>query len=358
LSNDFLGRDEAVLEYLVGRDQVYGILLTADGILPAALGDAGTIGRLMSDYLKFLSLRGGGEFKAAKGGARLGDILLGPFKSRLSRAIQRLVIVPDGVLHGVPFEALVWERPGFFLAERFMVTYAPSVSSLLSIRERPRSPRRTRDLLVVRDSGPKSLRLLPALRRLDFPALTFIDEEIEAVVRPFSPEKRLVLEDGRSSAGALKSLPLDRFKIIHIAAHGYFDDENWERSGLLLERRPGSAEDGVLRPTDLYDLRLDSDLVVLSGCQTARGRAPEGTGLLGLSMSFLAAGSRAVLAGLWNVDDRSTAGLMGRFYSYLAEGKTVAEALQLARIDLIRSKDRHPFFWAAFVLFGDGEGRL
>jgi CHAT domain-containing protein len=141
-------------------------------------------------------------------------------------------------------------------------------------------------------------------------------------------------------------------------AHGYFDNETWERSGLLLERPAGSAEDGVLRPTDLYDLRLDSDLVVLSGCQTAKGRAPEGTGLLGLSMSFLGAGSRAVLASLWNVDDQSTARFMERFYINLADKKTIAEALKAAKIDMIRSRDRHPFFWASFVLIGDGQGGL
>ena len=356
--NDFLGRNEAVLEYLIGRNQVYGILLTEDSIIPAALGDAGTLGRLTSDYVKFLSLRGDGDFKATKGGAKLGDLLLGPFKSRLSRTVEQLIIVPDGVLHGVPFGGLIWDSPGIFLAERFAITYAPSVSSLLSIRERPRSARRDMDLLVVPDSRPKSFRH-PATRRLfEFPALAFVHEEVEAAVRPFSPERCLVLEDGKVSEEALKGLPLDRFKIIHIATHGYYDDDNWERSGLLLERPAGSDEDGVLRPTDLYNLHLDSDLVVLSGCQTAKGRAPEGTGLLGLSMSFLAAGSRAVLASLWNVDDQSTARFMERFYIHLAEQKTVSEALKAAKIDMIRSRDRHPFFWASFVLVGDGQGGL
>jgi CHAT domain-containing protein/tetratricopeptide (TPR) repeat protein len=358
IPNDFLGKNEAVLEYLVGRDQVYGILLTEDGILPTALGDSGMIGQLTSDYLKFISLRSDGDFKATKGGAKLGDLLIGPFKSRLSRTIEHLLVIPDGVLHGIPFEALIWESPGIFLAERFAISYAPSISSLVSIRERPRSARRDMDLLVVPDSRPKSFRHPPTWRLLDFPALTFVDEEVKAAVRPFSPEKCLVLEDGKVSEEALKGLPLDRFKIIHIATHGYYDDDKWERSGLLLERPAGSAEDGVLRPTDLYDLHLDSDLVVLSGCQTAKGRAPEGTGLIGLSISFLAAGARAVLASLWKVDDQSTARFMERFYIYLAEKKTIAEALRAARTEMIRSHDRHPFFWAAFVLIGDGQGGL
>ena len=366
---DLLGRNEAVVEYLVGRNQVYGILLTKDGILPTALGDFGTLSQLTSDYVKFLSLRSDGDFKAKKGGAKLGNLLLGPFKNRLNRTIEHLVVIPDGVLNGIPFEALILEglqtapsagarAPGTFLGERFAISYAPSFLSLVSIRERPRPARPDMDLLVVPDSKPKSFRH-PATRRLfEFPALTFVHEEVEAAVRPFSPERCLVLEDGRVSEETFKGLPLDRFKILHIATHGYYDNDNWERSGLLLERPVGSVEDGVLRPTDLYDLRLNSDLVVLSGCQTAKGRAPEGTGLIGLSVSFLAAGARAVLASLWDVDDQSTARFMERFYIYLAERKTIAEALRAARVDMIRSRDRHPFFWAAFVLVGDGQGGL
>jgi CHAT domain-containing protein/tetratricopeptide (TPR) repeat protein len=366
---DFIGEGEAVLEYIVGRQQAFGILLLRDGIVPASLGDSGVLSQLVSDYLKFLALRSDGDFAATKGAAKLGHLLLGPFKSRLSGNIGQLIIVPGGVLYGLPFEALCWEgpdttgraggrAPGEFLTERFAISYAPSVSSLIAIRRRPRSARQNRDLLALADSRAKSIRLPATWRLLNFPPLTFIDEELAAVIRPFPPGKRVVLEDGKISEEAFRGLPLDRFKIIHIATHGFFDDDNWERSGLLLERAPGSSDDGVLRPTDIYDLRLDSELVVLSACQTAKGRAPEGAGLLGLSMSFLAAGSRAVLASLWNVDDRSTARFMDGFYSHLADKKTVAEALQAAKIGLVGSNARHPFFWAAFVLIGDGRGRI
>jgi CHAT domain-containing protein len=212
------------------------------------------------------------------------------------------------------------------------------------------------DLLAVMDSREKSFRSLKTSRLFRFPRLNSVDNEVEAIIRLFPPGKRLVFTDGQVNEESFKALPLDRFKIIHIASHGYYDDDNWDRSGLLLGKHEESGEDGVLRPTDLYDVHLNSDLVVLSACQTAKGRAAEGMGLLGLSVSFLAAGTRMVLSSLWNIDDKSTVQFMDRFYRYLAEKKTISEALQSAKIDMIRSNvHRHPFFWAAFVLIGDGD---
>ncbi len=106
----------------------------------------------------------------------------------------------------------------------------------------------------------------------------------------------------------------------------------------------------------LEKVRIDADLVTLCACKSGLGKEMRGEGLIGLTRAFQYAGARSVMASLWNVSDRSTAELMGRFYKYLADGKPKDEALQAAQTDLIRSSAsfmRHPYHWAAFELIGD-----
>jgi CHAT domain-containing protein len=112
---------------------------------------------------------------------------------------------------------------------------------------------------------------------------------------------------------------------------------------------------------DIYQLQLDAELVVLSGCSTALGKKVRGEGLLGLARSFLYAGASRVVASLWMVRDRATAELMAAFYrSYLEQDMTPAAALRAAQVSMLhQARWRDPYFWAAFGLYGDwgGQGR-
>jgi CHAT domain-containing protein len=124
----------------------------------------------------------------------------------------------------------------------------------------------------------------------------------------------------------------------------------------VLAQDDDAAEDGFLQMSEIYNLKLDAEMVALSACQTARGKLVRGEGLISLSRAFLYAGARSVLGTLWSVaDDPSPAKLMGKFYGYLQQGKSRGEALRLAKLALINGKSashRHPFYWAAFVLMG------
>jgi CHAT domain-containing protein len=146
---------------------------------------------------------------------------------------------------------------------------------------------------------------------------------------------------------------LGDYRFIHLAVHGIFDDQNWRWSGLLLWRDKYSADDGVLQLRDIFLLDFRSDLVVLSACQSGKGTLETGEGILGLTGGFLFAGSRAVLVSLWNIDDRSTAVFMSNLYRHLANGESSSRALQKAKVEMIRSRFSHPFYWAAFSLIGD-----
>jgi CHAT domain-containing protein len=117
----------------------------------------------------------------------------------------------------------------------------------------------------------------------------------------------------------------------------------------------GNPQDGYLRLSDIYNLKLGADLVVLSACDTALGREVRGEGLIGLTQGFLAAGARSLVASLWQVPDRATAELMTKFYGFmLNDGMRPAEALREAQLwSAAQPRFRHPYFWGGFVLVGD-----
>jgi CHAT domain-containing protein len=122
---------------------------------------------------------------------------------------------------------------------------------------------------------------------------------------------------------------------------------------------PDQGEDGLLEAWEILDLKLDADLVVLSACQTAQGGIGDGEGLIGLTWAFLAAGSRSVVASQWPVDSAASRAFMVRFHQRLLRGESKSEALQGAARDLAAQPFyRHPFYWAGFILVGDGTGTL
>jgi CHAT domain-containing protein len=144
---------------------------------------------------------------------------------------------------------------------------------------------------------------------------------------------------------------------VHFATHGLLNSKKPELSGLILSlvNEKGEPQNGFLRLSDIYNLRLNSDLVVLSACQTALGKDIRGEGLIGLTRGFMYAGSPRVVASLWKVDDAATAELMRRFYTSMLQKKLrPADALRAAQIEMSRDERyRSPYFWAAFTLQGE-----
>jgi len=114
-----------------------------------------------------------------------------------------------------------------------------------------------------------------------------------------------------------------------------------------------SEEDGFLLVREIYNLRLSADMIVLSACQTGKGRLENVEGVLGLPRIFFYCGARSVVSSLWKINDKSTTQFMSHFYKYLSEGNSKSQALRLAKIKMINSRYSHPFFWASFVLYGD-----
>jgi CHAT domain-containing protein/Tfp pilus assembly protein PilF len=267
-----------------------------------------------------------------------------------------LVIVPHGALNYVPFEIL--PHDGGLLIERHAVTYAPSINALAQFR-RPRGTEAPFRVLAVgnpavgRAGGPPvkergadvdSLALLGPL--------PFARDELRVIRRIF-PSATDTLSGPEATEAALRRGSLGNYSIVHFATHGLVHDTRPSRSGLLMS--PGAGDDGLLQSAEIYGLGLRSDLVVLSACQTALGREVTGEGIVGLTRAFFFAGSRAVMAALWNLNDRFAADFVGRFYGQVRAGQSLEEALRWTKVSYVNDpKFAHPFYWSSLVLAGDG----
>jgi CHAT domain-containing protein len=252
--------------------------------------------------------------------------LVAPVQDRLKG--DRLVIVPHGVLHYIPFHALFSGQE--YLVDSFATSYAPS-ASVLALCHRA----------TTRSWGPSLVMGLP-----DSQAPLIADEVI--AVAGLLPESDLYLGEHATSTVLRDSGAVSRF--IHIATHGHFRYDNPLFSGVRLG-------DGNVQLYDLYDLSLPAELIALSGCATGLHVTARGDELLGLQRGLLYAGAKSLLLTMWEVHDQSTAQFMRMFYKGLLEGADKAKALQSAAIQL-REQFPHPYYWAPFVLIGEPLGGL
>lgn len=367
-----LDAESLLLTYSLGEVRTTLWAVTAKSVESFELPGRAVLEAAARRYHEDLSVHDpAGRARQASDGEALGRMLLGPIAGRLDR--QRLVIVPDGALEYVPFGALP-DAASVPLLQRHEIVYLPSVSALAIQRQvlesRPPAPKR---LIVLADpvfdpNDPRLTRLAsvrakatvtrggdgdaPVFERL--PGSRLEAEAIAALVPP--SEARVALDFDASRAEALSDR-LSGYRIVHFATHGVIDAEHPALSGLALSMvdRAGQPQAGFLHLRDIYNLRLNADLVVLSGCRTALGKEVRGEGLLGLTRGFLYAGAPRVLASLWQVEDQATAALMTRFYRALwQEHLRPAAALRAAQLSLSQERRwRDPYFWAGFVLQGD-----
>jgi CHAT domain-containing protein len=191
----------------------------------------------------------------------------------------------------------------------------------------------------------------------EFLRLRFSRSEAYEIEKLAPPGSVLTALDFDASRETVLRTALSDYRVLHFATHSLLDSEHAELSGVVLSLvdRYGRPQNGFLRLYDIYNLRLGSDLVVLSACRTALGEEIKGEGLIGLTRAFLYAGARRVAATLWEIDDRTTAALMKRFYEgLLARNERPAEALRNAQVSLWKSKGwEAPYYWAAFTLQGE-----
>jgi CHAT domain-containing protein len=190
-----------------------------------------------------------------------------------------------------------------------------------------------------------------------FRRLRFSREEADAITALVPARTELKALDFDASRETATSDELSEYRILHFSTHGLLNSQHPELSGLVfsLLDEQGRPKDGFLRVQDIFNMKLNADLVVLSACQTALGKQIRGEGLVGLTRGFMYAGSPRVVASLWKVDDRATSELMKLFYrAMLLDGLRPAAALRAAQTSLSRQKGwEAPYYWAAFTLQGE-----
>lgn len=256
---------------------------------------------------------------------------------------EKLILVPHGDLHYLPFAALRDPQTGRYLIENYTLILAPSASVLPLLQNKETPVTGTALVLGAPEELDPDLGPLPGALREARQAATLLGTT--PLLGAQATEDRLYGLGGE-------------IDLLHIAAHGVYDPDNPLFSRIALT--PGEKHDGFLEVHEiLTGLDLSGvNLVVLSACQTARGKRSGGDEMTGLTRAFLGAGSPGVISTLWNIDDAASALLMRNLYRHLLNGVPAAEALRAAQLDLLRgARYRKPYYWAAFTLTGNPQGR-
>lgn len=372
-----LDKQTALIEYFLGDSQSVVFFVTKREYCLYKLPSRSELGKSLKAYLKILSIPPKGKFMGVFGAKRIYKELLFPLEKN-SEHIENLIIIPDGILYYLPFETLIQYTPNLsseksFLIKKYKISYAPSSSALLYMSKNIPNYKNPKGLLAFGNpsyalkssSNKKSYKTyvktlgdLYLDQGFDLSPLPYSKKEISEISNYFTEEKRDVYIRDGAREEIFKSVPLRDYKIIHFACHGLLSEEFPFRSALVLSLDEDLQEDGFLQVREIYNHRLKANLIVLSACQTGKGKLEKGEGILGLPRVFFYIGARSVVSTLWKINDISTAKFMNHFYSFLSRGDDKAQALRQAKLEMINSKYNHPFYWAAFVLNGDSNSSI
>jgi CHAT domain-containing protein/Tfp pilus assembly protein PilF len=267
------------------------------------------------------------------------QILIQPIADLLpTNPNERVIFIPQGSLFLVPFAALQ-DPQGKYLIENHTILTAPSIQVLdLTRKQRERLTGTAKNALVVGNPSP-----MPQ----PFQPLEYAESEAVDIAQQLGT-KAIIGKDATESAIVAK---MPNARIIHLATHGQFEDTRGLGSSIALA--PAGKDDGLLKAEEILNLKLNAELVILSACDTGRGRLT-GDGVIGLSRSLISAGVSSVIVSLWKVPDKTTAGLMPEFYRQLQRNPDKAQALRQAMLVTMK-KHPNPGDWAGFTLIGEAE---
>lgn len=371
---NLLDADTVLLEYTLGKNYSFLFVVTRDKIQIFRLPKADEIAPLVQEIRLALAEPGRRNYaRFVTASRRLYEILLKPAESDL-KAKKNLLVAPDAALNYLPFDVLLTNEPPRigradfqklpFALHNWIISYTPSASVLAEISNRKSNIKHQTSPEFIAFADPiygetNSIASNRVRRFVDeifnskaLPRLTDSNREVSEIAKNFGASARVFLRQTATKQNVKQTAELETARIIHFATHAVVVERLPPFSGLLLSA--DSSEDGLLRAEEIYDLKLNADLVVLSACRTALGKNLRGEGIIGLTRAFLRAGGRSVAATLWQIPDASTADLMIDFYANLKTAPNKAAALRQAKLKMIKNERlAHPVFWASFVLIGE-----
>jgi CHAT domain-containing protein len=396
VQNKVLGDNQFILEYFINSDKldVWVISKNSSSFVEIPV-TADEVNKKIEDFRKpFEELKGKESLfidilsKCSAGNlSELYSIIFKPVLDKVSIPDNaELFIVPDGILYYLPFEALVTEMgknsdkgvvfsdfsKNKYLIEKYSISYIPSATLLdPSLREKKEKPSGTflafgnPDFSVTPDvqiiPGMNNFIRLQGGENYYFAPLPNTEKQVKNIEEFFKKTGKSDIYLGNNATeDNVKSKSSD-YKYLLFATHGFVDEANPMYSALVFSLKGNTQDDGFLRAMEILNLNIKAELVVLSACETGLGRIRTGEGVIGLTRSFMYAGSPSVVVSLWSVESASTATLMEVFYKNLLSGMNKGEALRKAKISLMKGTEMmegkkvsysHPFFWAPFILVG------
>ncbi len=337
--------EEAILKYFVGFERIYLLLLTKN---QHKIIDLAKSKQVEQSVLRLLSKLEEPRFQTKANIQMLSNYLIAPIADEIT-PYKKLNIIRPAELHAIPFEIL--EYNNIQILDQFALSYEYSLSIWKFIREHHLNNTLNQELLAAfspnyfqpehRDTTDKTW------RNHRFTQLLGANLEAEKITRQFSGA--LFKNDAASIDNFIKNS--NRFKILHLAMHAVLNEENPQKSGLVFQ------ENDVLYYSDLYNLSIPAELVVLSACNTGIGQMNTVNEFKSLAQSLTYAGVRSNIHSLWEVPDKETAEIMINFYSFLKKGVGKSEALAQAKRKFLKNNPlkQHPYYWAGFVLQGDNK---
>jgi CHAT domain-containing protein/tetratricopeptide (TPR) repeat protein len=328
-----------VVAYWLAPTRSFVWTVNARGVHMAELPPQADVDRLVAAHRTFIERTLGDPARVSRSpGDALSEVVLDPVLPHLAQG-SRVVVVPDGSLHGVNFETLPVGPDRRYWIHDVTITVAPALSL---VGERALTQPAARSLLLMGDAVDTG----QSLGRLQHAAT-----EIDGIRSAFEQTTVVVRRGGDASPQAFLGATPERFSTIHFAAHALTNATSPLDSSIELS--PGAGGTFKLYARDIAQLTLRADLVTISACRSAGDRAYAGEGLVGLAWAFMHAGATRVIAGLWDVDDQSTSQLMTDTYAAMAAGQAPAEALRTAKLRLIAGGGNFakPYYWAPFQIF-------
>lgn len=401
-----LDNHTVLLEYSLGADASYLFAITRNDFLTARLPAAATLKNQVTALRDAIAIKPDRSAVSnyLQKSVSLHQDLVQP-ASRLLRGKRSLIIIPDGILHYLPFEVLLQSdssrtsnlnfRQLPYLVSNYSISYAPSATVMVNLRtseEDNQVAARTflgfGDALYTKSDSEQHATVRSALQSAagetkpwELQQLPESRREIQRIAGLFSPTKvDVFLGEDAKEENVKAEGQQNHYRFLHFAVHGLLNENKPQYSGLVLslprdanekvKPQEGAApanriasddvssrpavEDGLLQVYEIFNLKLDADLIVLSACETGLGKETRGEGLVGLTQAFLYAGTKSLVVTVWKVQDRSTSDLMVGFYRHLKNPRmNNAEALRQTKLEMIRKGVySHPYYWAGFVLIG------
>lgn len=363
--------EQGIIEYFIGESHIYAFKITKTEFETYILDGQESMKSRVKDlresiYGFFLSSRDHSEQIKSKYAQQYSDRAYKMYQKLiepLGPLPRRLIIIPTGPMSDMPFEPLLtqevsnpdsYKEHPYFVRDH-AISYCYSATLLKEMVKRTHQPTKGVYAGFAPYFGESSASLIRG-KRFALSPLAYNKPEIENIQEML--EQGVVFKDEAATEEQFKQIASD-YSILHFATHGMANSNDPDYSLLAFTEIEDDKENEFLYVSDLYNLELNADMVVLSACETALGKNFKGEGITSMARGFSYAGAKSIFTTLWSVNDHSTYNIIQGFYHYLQQGMDKDEALQQSKLNYLKHANNlttHPFLWSPYILVGDTNG--